>query len=204
MIIERKNGVLEWGELDVAICAVMHDWNNAKLDIPVGYSFSMDEKALWFIATHSKPALLHPDAQPSAFVSGLWEYDVAEFFMRNPLNGHYLEFNLSPNSAWWAAEFSGPREMQEELPLLEVETFADLDANGSWLAAARLDLAMLKKRFGFSAETAMNTTFIIGSPEPQFVSVADLGGGELDFHRPDEFRKVEFVDEEKLRELMGG
>ena len=82
-------------------------------------------------------------------------------------------------------------------------TFADLDPDGAWLAAARLELPMLQDRFAFSPDTKMNAAFIIGSPEQQFVSVADLGDGEPDFHQPDKFRAVEFVHEDKLKELMG-
>ena len=203
MHIERKKKSLEWGNLDVALFAATHDWDRVALDVPVGFSFAIDDKNLWFIVSRAKVATLHPDSRPGKFMPELWKYDVAEFFLTNPNNGRYLEFNLSPNGAWWAAEFSGPREGMGEAPLQGVETFAELSKEGSWLVAAKLELSMLQDRFAFSPDSKLNATFIIDSPEQKFVSVTDLGKGKPDFHQPDKFKEANFVHEDELRKLMG-
>ena len=50
----------------------------------------------------------------------------------------------------------------------------------------------------------MNACFILESPRQKFVSVADLGDGEPDFHQPDKFREVKFIHEDEMRKVMGG
>ena len=202
MHIERKKKPLVWGELDVALLAAGKDWDGNPLEVPIGFSFAIDEKNLWFIVSHRQPATIHPDARPGQFLPELWKYDVAEFFLTNPDNGRYLEFNLAPNGAWWAAEFTGPREGMGEAPLQGVETHSDLAADGTWLVAACIELKMLRERFAFSPDSRLNATFIVDSPEQKFVSVADLGDGDPDFHRPDRFPLVQFIHEDELCRLM--
>ena len=194
---------MKWGEIDVSLFAAAKDWYGDVLEAPVGFSFAVDEESFWFIASHSRPARLHPEARPNQFTRELWKYDVAEFFLFNPDNDRYLEFNLSPNGAWWAAEFSGPREGMGEAPLQGVKTHSELGADGSWLVAAQFDLQMMQERFYFGAESRMNATFIINSPDQKFISVADLGDGEPDFHQPEKFKPLQFINEDKLRELLG-
>lgn len=203
MNIERKKAILEWGALDLSLFAAANDWYGKALKAPIGFSFAVDEKYFWFVATHSKPAMIHPDARPNQFTRELWRYDVAEFFLKNHETGRYMEFNLAPNGAWWAAEFTGPREGMGEAPLQGVKTFSDLGADGAWIVAARFDLTMMQERFNLGPDTTMNATFIVNSPDQQFVTVADLGDGEPDFHQPDKFKKVQFIHEDKLRELLG-
>jgi hypothetical protein len=36
-------------------------------------------------------------------------------------------------------------------------------------------------------------TFILGNPEPKYLTAADPGPGEPDFHRPSAFRKLAFT-----------
>jgi len=203
MVIEKKLGILSWGELDVSLCGAVNDWNGEALKNPIGYSFVIDEQSLWFIATHREAAQLHPDSSPGVFMPDLWKYDVAEFFLTNPENGHYLEVNLAPNAAWWAAEFSGPREGMKEVKLEGINTYADMHKDGGWIAAMRLDVAMLRDEFGFCQESLINAAFIIGSPEQKFVSVAELGEGKPDFHQPTKFRAMQIIDEAALKQLSG-
>ncbi len=204
VIIECKKSSIEWGEIDVALFAAALDWNGKPLKSPVGFSFAMDDTSFWFIATHAEPADLHPKARPGQFTPELWKHDVAEFFLTNPMNGRYLEFNLAANGAWWAAEFSGPRDGMGEAPLQGVETFSDLAPDGRWLVAAKFDLTMMRERFSLSPDSTMNATFIVNSPEQQFVTATDLGGGEPDFHQPSKFKQVQFMQEAELKKALEG
>jgi len=203
MHIERKKEIQKWGELDVSLFGATEDWHGEKLSSPVGFSFVIDPKYFWFIVTHGTAANIHPKARPNHFVEELWRYDVAEFFLTNPVNGRYLEFNLAPNGAWWAAEFTGPRKGMGEAPLQGVETFHELAADGCWLTAARFELSEFKERFALSPDSTINAAFILNSPEQKFVSVTKLKGKEPDFHQPDQFKQVNFIQDKELKKLLG-
>lgn len=124
----------------------------------------------------------------------LWQYDVAELFLATPTGDRYFEFNLSPNAAWWSCEFKGPRSREEEveIPMPEVAAFSELAPDGGWVAALSIPLDLLRARIDFGAQTLGNVTFILNQPEPHYLSAADLGRGEPDFHQPTKFRKLIF------------
>ncbi|RYD48822.1 MAG: hypothetical protein EOP83_25990 [Verrucomicrobiaceae bacterium] len=124
----------------------------------------------------------------------LWKYDVAELFLTDPTSGRYFEFNLSPNAAWWSCEFTAPRQRAEETDIAfpDVTTYAELAPDGGWVAAMSIPLDLLEARLNFGETTKLNVTFILDSPEQRFLSVANLGEGEPDFHRPERFSPVKF------------
>ncbi|BDS07502.1 hypothetical protein NT6N_25420 [Oceaniferula spumae] len=196
MLIEHKKEPLYWGGLDLGLFGLEKDWYGKPLDTPAAFGLGIDHGSLWFVATHRKPALIHPQARPSQFTPELWKYDVAEFFLSHPASGRYLEFNLAANGAWWSAEFTAPRvrAQEEDLPVPGVKGYGELSPDGSWLAAASIPLDVLKARFDFGPETRMNVTFIVNSPEQQFLTAAPAPEGEPDFHRPDLFQQVRILD----------
>ncbi|WP_193212746.1 hypothetical protein [Luteolibacter marinus] len=149
---------------------------------------------LWFIATHGRPANLLPGSRPGRFMAGLWKHDLAELFLGDPASGRYLEFNLAPNGAWWSGEFSAPRVPAGDEAFPGVATFAELAPDGGWVAAMAIPLPTLEEKISFGATTRLNVSFILGSPDQRFLSAADLGDGEPDFHRPERFRPVDFRD----------
>lgn len=55
---------------------------------------------------------------------------------------------------------------------------------GQWEARADLPLAWMRLHLHFGLETRFNVRFILDSLSQRFLSVADLGGGDPDFHRP--------------------
>lgn len=196
MTVIRCAKPLAWGELDLPLFGLARDWNGAAVEPPAAFSVAVDPVRLWFVAAHGRPARLHPAARPGRFTAGLWQHDVAELFVADPASGRYLEFNLAPNGAWWSCEFTGPRVRAEavEVAFPEVAAFAELAPDGGWVAAMSVPLDLLRARVGFGEGSVANVTFIVGSPEQRFLSAADLGGGEPDFHRPERFPKVKFVD----------
>ena len=183
---------LVWGELDVPMLGLEKDWFGAPLQPAAGFCLAMDEKRLWFIAHHRKAANLHPQARPGVFQAELWRHDVAELFISDPVSGRYFEFNLAPNAAWWSCEFTAPRVRAENTDIVmpEVATFSDMAADGAWVAAMAIPLDLLRARLDFGAETRANVTMILGSPDQKFITAADLGGGEPDFHLPHRFPTV--------------
>lgn len=183
---------LVWGELDVPMLGLEKDWFGAPLQPAAGFCLAMDEKRLWFIAHHRKAANLHPQARPGVFQAELWRHDVAELFISDPVSGRYFEFNLAPNAAWWSCEFTAPRVRAENTDIVmpEVATFSDMAADGAWVAAMAIPLDLLRARLDFGTETRANVTMILGSPDQKFITAADLGGGEPDFHLPHRFPTV--------------
>lgn len=184
-----------WGELDVPMFGLAKDLHGSALQVPAAFSVAMDARYLWFIASHRRAARLHPRARPGGFQTELWKHDVAEMFLADPSSGRYLELNLAPNGAWWSCEFTAPRVRADEaeIAIPEVATFAEMSADGSWLAAMAIPLDLLRARLDFSADTCMNVAMILESPGQKFISAADLGAGEPDFHQPDRFPKVNFT-----------
>jgi hypothetical protein len=183
-----------WGQLDVPLFGLQSDLAGVPLDVPAAFSLVADPRHLWFVAHHRKPALIHPQARPGAFQADLWRYDVAELFLADPLSGRYFEFNLAPNGAWWSCEFTAPRVRAEEVEIAmpEVATFSEMAPDGSWVAAMALPIELLKARLDFGPATRLNVTMILESPRQRFLSAADLGAGEPDFHRPGRFPQAVF------------
>lgn len=195
MMVFRSARSLVWGQLDLPLFGLEKDLHGTPLQTPAAFSLVTDERYLWFIANHRKPALLHPKARPGRFQAELWRYDVAELFLADPLSGRYFEFNLAPNGAWWTCEFTAPRVRAEalEIAMPEVATFSEMAADGSWLAAMAIPLDLLRARLDFGPETSLNVTMILESPEQKFISANDLGAREPDFHQPLQFSKIQFA-----------
>ncbi len=195
MTIFESTRPLAWGELDVPLLGLEHDWDGNRVEPAAAFSLVKDSRRLWFLAGHRRPAALHPRSRPGDFQAELWRYDVAEFFLADPRSGRYFEFNLSPNGAWWNCEFTAPRvrAKEEDEPMPDVATFAELAPDGSWLAAMAVPLDLLEARLDFGAETTANVTFILETPAQRFLSAANLGDGGPDFHRPGSFAKVAMV-----------
>ena len=195
MVVFRYDGELEWGALDVPVLGLGCDWHGDPVDPPAMWSLVQDRGRLWFLAGRRKPAAPHPRSRPGMFRAELWKHDVAELFLRNPVTGRYLEVNLSPNGAWWTCEFTAPRvraeEMDIEMP--DVATFAEMSADGSWMAAVALPLDVLAARLDYGAATQANVTMILDSPEQRFLTV-NPGEGEPDFHQEKLFTTLRPMD----------
>ena len=125
-------------------------------------------------------------ADRGGYTEGLWDGDCAELFLVNPVNGAYLEFNLSPKGGWWCCEFTGPRVRAAGAP----KALAGVTATGSvtadrWEAELRIPVASLPAALDFDPEvTRGNVTFCLGASPQRYFTHADLGGGNPDFHRP--------------------
>ena len=193
MILFSSPEPLQWGALDLPLLGLGKDWHGAEVSPAAGFALAQDGERLWFLASRAKAAAPHPEARPGKFLPRLWEHDVAELFLTDPASGRYLEFNLSPNGAWWNAEFTAPRVRTDgaNLAMPDVQTFAEQATDGSWVAALSLPLDVLQARIGYGPQTRANVTFILESPAQRFLSANDLVGGEPDFHRPDRFSTLQ-------------
>jgi hypothetical protein len=186
---------LVWGEFDVPMFGLATDLRGETIRTPAAFCLVMDTHHLWFLANHRQPAQIHPQARPGIFKSELWQHDVAELFLADPVSGRYFEFNLAPNGAWWSCEFTAPRVRAEvlEVPMPEVATFSEMAGDGAWLAAMALPLDLLRARLDFGLRTRGNVAMILESPAQKFISASDLSGGEPDFHQPERFEEIIFM-----------
>jgi hypothetical protein len=180
---------LAWGGLDLPVMGMDTDWHGAALHPPLCFTVACDSTSLWFLATRQAPATCHPGAEPGSFTEGLWEHDVAELFLADPASGSYLEFNLAPNGAWWAAKFIAPRIRARNQPDFTplITSHSENPSDEAWCAAIRVPLGLLEKEIGFGAETTANATAILNSPHQTFHSAHKLPGASPDFHQPASF-----------------
>ncbi|WP_353566255.1 hypothetical protein [Haloferula sargassicola] len=194
-ILETRQS-LRWGELDVPVFGIDRDWHGRAVEPAAGWCVVVDPASLWMIATRHAAGVGHPEAAPLAYHEGLWEHEAAELFVASPDRSRYLEINLAPQGAWWGCLFDAPRvRAAESWPAgAGVEAFAARPDESSWLAAIRLPLDFLRETLSFGATSPMNLTFVLDPPRHRYLTVADLGGGEPDFHQPGRFPLPAWID----------
>jgi len=165
------------------------DWYGDPVAGAVSFLYWLDDTRFHFLVrVEGSPGLPHPSGKPGSFQAELWKYDVAEFFLQSPDRSQYLEFNLAPNGAWWSCLFRGrlvPAPDQPR-PFPGVRTSARQN-DQSWEASASFPRELLEELFPLDQGITLNTTFILESPRQRFLTAADLGEGDPDFHRPDQF-----------------
>ena len=123
------------------------------------------------------------------FVEGLWERDVAEFFVAGQ-GTTYQEINISPTGAWWSCLFSDYRQPVDEVrfePVIEAREHSD-----GWGVTFNVALSDLKPWVGVEPQRRrLSVTSILYDPEPHYFAWNHQSGGEPDFHRLDLFRPIE-------------
>ena len=60
---------------------LVNDWFGYDVEPSAEFAFATDGEFLWFLASRSKAATIHPEARPGQFQPELWRYDLAEWFM---------------------------------------------------------------------------------------------------------------------------
>ena len=174
---------------------VTHDWFGQPQQPSPRYAMGLDAESFWLVASHEDRPRLHRSAKTGDFVEGLWEYDVAEWFVAAADGSSYLEFNLGPQGAWWCCGFDEARLRSEPAlaPPAGVRTYAESTPQGAWTSAIAVPRAFLEEHVGFGPQSRMNVTMILGTPKERFLTAADLGGGEPDYHRPRQFRTADWI-----------
>lgn len=152
----------------------MRDWFGEPAGFALEYSLEVAGPRLQFHFSTGWPPSCDPEAR--GFVSGLWERDVAEFFLMAE-DGSYQEFNLSPTGAWWSARFRGYRDLLREDQCPSVATGAHSTTEGwsAWLSVELRDLIEWKKT---------NVCAILGG---RFFCAGHSSGGQPDFHLASNF-----------------
>jgi len=135
----------------------------------------------------ARPVCIAEDRE-NCFVEGLWEADVVELFLLNPKTGFYVEFNLGPRGAWWFCSFNAPRKRATADPVqISGVKAQSAPSETGWDSTLAVPLSSLPLELAFDiGVTKGNINFCLGTPQ-QFITLADLGGGEPDFHKPDKW-----------------
>jgi hypothetical protein len=173
---------------DIPLNSFSHDWFGAIVpDAPL-WGLAINNGNLILRGASRKPPICIQRDMEGSFVEGLWEGDAAELFLHNPKTGFYFEFNLSPRGAWWCCGFDAPRKRSAAAPkpLSGAITFS-VPSETAWDSALAVPIKSLPPELAFDVNvTSVNIAFCLGRPQLYF-SLADLGGGQPDFHRPDKW-----------------
>ena len=174
--------------LAVPLSGWERDWFGRPVRHQAYFRFALHQDRLTFSFEANKEPECE-DLPRGTFRAGLWERDVAEFFLMGP-GGDYQEFNLSPSGAWWSASFSSYRQQSEELPCPSAEVAAGCFA-GRWTAQLSVALAEIKPLQGFSlSQCRLNPTAILAPGQPEYLCYGHCSGGQPDFHREDNFLPI--------------
>ena len=128
-------------------------------------------------------------ANAMQFTPELWKHDVGELFIKHTTNDAYLEINLSPHGAWWAALFSGYRSALssvQELGTVHAKVTAD-----SWETTITVPLSFLRETLDFGETSRANICFILGTKTRHHFSWAPLPHDPPDFHQVADFVPLE-------------
>lgn len=173
---------------------IAQEWYGHTVEPPYVYCFSHSTDGLEFCAARKSPALIHPEGKCGAFQAELWRYDAAEFFITTPDGKKYMEFNLSPNGAWWAAVFSAPRQIAKGFENWQPTGIlaTGKSDHDSWSCRALIPTAVLKEVGIELTDCKLTAAAILNSPEQIFLTTALPCDTQPDFHRPDLWEKAIF------------
>ena len=150
------------------------------------------QETLWLfhVRVDQKPVLHPMKMSPQTYHEGLWEYDVAEWFIANPTTGKYIELNLAPTGAWWMMIFDAPRQRgKEDMPDLSGIKTSNMFTALTWKASLAIPILVVEKALGRDT-LKHNVCFILGKNPREYLSWTRLAAKQPDFHRPDDFSMI--------------
>lgn len=130
------------------------------------------------------------EARAGEFTEGLWEAEVAEFFLTRAEGAGYLEFNLGPDGAWWSCGFADVR-VRDEVRLAGVESSWRRVGSG-WQAEAKVPIQSLGPWLEHGSR--INVCFVIEADPLRYASATKLPGIRPDFHQPGHFQTAKWVE----------
>ena len=163
------------------------DWEGAEVYPPMGFSMRLEEEELVMHAQREASASLKPGSRGGEFTPLLWKYDVAEFFLRDREVQPYMEINLAPNGAWWAAVFDDPRVDHPGFDAAAMAVRSRGQCNDlRWEAELHLPLVTLRE-LGWTLEGLHASACVVlrqKSGSYRYASTSMQTAEKPDFHRP--------------------
>jgi hypothetical protein len=129
--------------------------------------------------------------QRGAFIEGLWDRDLAEFFIMDEA-GRYQEFNVSPAGAWWSCYLTSYRQ-RSDLSINGQPSFVETQLNqAGWSVVFALPRSALL--VPITEKSSVHVTAIASiAGERRFISSAPTSNFAPDFHRRECFQAVELA-----------
>ena len=170
---------------------IAKDWFGAAVPAPPLFQLNIDPEYLWFAARVSGRPWHNTAHGQGHFVSGLWQFDVAEVFICDDTSPAYQEFNLSPGGAWWTGLFSGYRQplAAEHQPHPKVRCFSEIREQ-DWQAILAIPRESVSVHCAFSEHSRINVSFITDGTARRYFSWAPIIAPEPDFHRSEQFLRL--------------
>ncbi len=130
---------------------VSQDWFGDPVESDFRFILQVKEDSILFGAHF--PENCFALGESGKFVEGLWDGSVVELFIHSTNTPSYVELNLSPTGAYWAAQFSDYRVRQKSLELPVTVESKHLD--GKFAAVLKLDRSSLPENDFTVAQTAI-------------------------------------------------
>ena len=157
-----------------------NDWFGNSSPFGPRAEIRLTERCLVFAFSADKAPQCDRSLSLGEFKEGLWEQDVAEFFVSSG-GKSYQEVNISPTGAYWSALFSDYRVREQEIelsPTIEAEVGPD-----SWSVVFKVEWEKLVPwRDEPRDKWRLTPTAILHNPEPAFFCWAEPQSSEPDFH----------------------
>lgn len=175
------------------------DWDGRKLFRPFRFRLELHSGSGELGAIIARfdvpiPPLSRQPQPAGSFVEGLWNFDVAELFLRGDPAGAYQEFNLSPFGEWWSCGFSSYRCGRTPSPDFVLRAESRHTAGG-WSGELTIPLAGLRAKGIDSSAMAAHVSAISGpGAERRYISSNPLAGETPDFHRAETFEVLACVE----------
>ena len=141
----------------------------------------MDTATAWFCCSLPGGSRVKSGTAHGEFVEGLWEYDVAELFVRDA-HGAYQEFNLAPNGAWWSMTHTEYRVRSNESRPARCLSVATTILDGHWEVVAAFDRRSLQ--VPLEEGSLVHVTGIHYAAQPIYLSSKPPRDTAPDFHHP--------------------
>lgn len=171
--------------------SVTSSWGGSPLLYPFSWSVALDPTTLWFSCSLPGGSAIKPGTTSGEFVEGLWEYDVAELFVRDA-RGAYQEFNLSPNGAWWSMTHSEYRVRSNESRPPKCLFVKTAILEGSWEVVAAFDIGSLQ--VPLAEGSVVHVTGIHYAAQPVYLSSNPARDIAPDFHHSSCFSPIVMSD----------
>ena len=124
------------------------------------------------------------------FVEGLWEYDVAELFVRDA-RGAYQEFNVSPTGAWWSMTHTEYRVRSNDSRPARCLSVTTKVFDGQWEVVAAFERKSLQ--VPVEEGSLLHVTGIHYAAKPIYLSSNPPHDLAPDFHHPSCFSAVRVI-----------
>jgi len=173
--------------------SITHDWFGKTVNNSPSFLLGYNEINIYFAFSNNHKPFFNKKHKINTYNEGLWEYDVAEFFIFDIKAKKYQEFNLSPTGSWWTMLFCDYRKQdQNNLTIPDrIEIYSDYSEK-MWQVALKLPLNQLSVDF-FDPGNCTGNVCAIVNKNRKYLSWAKSCSQKPDFHLVKSFLPFEMI-----------